>query len=67
VAKGGTPLAGAAVYVWHCTNAGQYSLYGQDVANENYLRGVQESDASGKVTFKTIFPAAYDGRWPHIH
>jgi protocatechuate 3,4-dioxygenase beta subunit len=67
VAKGGTPLAGAAVYAWHCTNDGQYSLYGQDVMNENFLRGVQESDADGKLTFKTIFPAAYDGRWPHIH
>jgi protocatechuate 3,4-dioxygenase beta subunit len=67
VAKGGTPLAGAAVYLWHCTMAGQYSLYDQDVAGENYLRGVQESDAGGKVTFKTIFPAAYSGRWPHMH
>ena len=28
---------------------------------------MQESDADGKVTFKTIFPAAYSGRWPHIH
>ena len=28
---------------------------------------MQESDADGKVTFKTIFPAAYAGRWPHIH
>ena len=67
VAAGGTALAGAAVYIWHCTSDGKYSLYDQDVAGENYLRGVQESDADGKVTFKTIFPAAYDGRWPHIH
>jgi protocatechuate 3,4-dioxygenase beta subunit len=67
VANGGTPLAGAAVYLWHCTMGGQYSLYDQDVAGENYLRGVQESDAGGKVTFTTIFPAAYSGRWPHIH
>jgi protocatechuate 3,4-dioxygenase beta subunit len=67
VAKGGTPLAGAAVYLWHCNIAGQYSMYDQDVAGENYLRGVQESDESGKVTFKTVFPAAYAGRWPHIH
>jgi protocatechuate 3,4-dioxygenase beta subunit len=37
------------------------------VANENYLRGVQETDASGKVTFTSIFPACYSGRWPHIH
>jgi protocatechuate 3,4-dioxygenase beta subunit len=67
VAAGGAPLAGAAVYVWHCDSAGRYSLYDNDISGENYLRGVQESDASGKVTFKTVFPAAYMGRWPHIH
>jgi protocatechuate 3,4-dioxygenase beta subunit len=64
VGGGGKPLTAAAVYLWHCDRAGQYSLYDND---ENYLRGVQESDADGKVTFKTIFPAAYAGRWPHIH
>jgi protocatechuate 3,4-dioxygenase beta subunit len=67
VAGGGGPLAGAAVYLWHCDSAGRYSLYDQEIAGENYLRGVQESGADGKLTFKTIFPAAYDGRWPHIH
>jgi protocatechuate 3,4-dioxygenase beta subunit len=67
VAGGGKPLAGAAVYLWHCDIAGRYSLYDQDVVNENYLRGVQESGDDGKLTFKTIFPAAYAGRWPHIH
>ena len=45
IAGGGAPLAGAAVYLWHCDIAGRYSLYDQEVANENYLRGVQESDA----------------------
>jgi protocatechuate 3,4-dioxygenase beta subunit len=67
VAAGGTPLAGAAVYLWHCNIDGQYSMYDQDVADQNYLRGVQESDADGKVAFTSIFPAAYAGRWPHIH
>ena len=67
VAAGGTPLTGAAVYLWHCDIAGRYSLYDQEIAGENYLRGVQESDGDGKLTFKTIFPAAYMGRWPHIH
>jgi protocatechuate 3,4-dioxygenase beta subunit len=67
VAAGGTPLAGAAVYLWHCDIDGHYSLYDQDVADENYLRGVQESDSDGKVRFTSIFPAAYAGRWPHIH
>ena len=67
VAGGGKPLAGAAVYLWHCNIAGQYSMYDQDVADQNYLRGVQESDGDGKLAFTTIFPAAYAGRWPHIH
>jgi protocatechuate 3,4-dioxygenase beta subunit len=67
VAGGGTPLAGAAVYVWHCNIDGQYSMYDQSVADQNYLRGVQASDTDGKVAFTSIFPAAYAGRWPHIH
>ena len=28
---------------------------------------MQETDANGKLTFQTIFPAAYSGRWPHMH
>jgi protocatechuate 3,4-dioxygenase beta subunit len=67
VAAGGAPLAGAAVYVWHCDVEGRYSMYDEGVAGENYLRGVQESDGKGKVAFASIFPAAYSGRWPHIH
>ncbi len=58
---------GAAVYVWHCDREGRYSLYSQGVESENYLRGVQEADADGWVTFTSIFPAAYQGRWPHVH
>jgi protocatechuate 3,4-dioxygenase beta subunit len=61
------PLAGAAVYIWHCDRDGGYSLYSQGIANENYLRGVQAADSSGVVTFTSIFPACYSGRWPHIH
>ena len=55
------------MYLWHCSREGGYSLYSPEVANENFLRGVQETDANGKVTFKSIFPGAYSGRWPHIH
>ncbi len=62
-----TPLAGAAVYLWHCDREGRYSLYSQGAENENYLRGVQEADGDGRVTFTSIFPACYSGRWPHIH
>ena len=62
VSKSGAPFAGAAVYVWHCDRDGLYSLYSQGATNQNYLRGVQEADANGKVTFTTIFPGAYSGR-----
>jgi len=67
VSDGGTPLKGAAVYLWHCDRDGNYSLYSPAVTSENYLRGVQESDADGRVAFASIYPAAYSGRWPHIH
>jgi protocatechuate 3,4-dioxygenase beta subunit len=66
-AKNNSPLAGGAVYLWHCDREGRYSLYSQGVTNENYLRGVQETDDQGQVKFTTIFPACYAGRWPHIH
>ncbi|MCO4255856.1 intradiol ring-cleavage dioxygenase [Pseudarthrobacter cellobiosi] len=66
-ANGCVPLAGAAVYAWHCDRDGRYSLYDYGLANENYLRGVHEADANGQVTFTSIFPGAYSGRWPHIH
>jgi protocatechuate 3,4-dioxygenase beta subunit len=60
-------LAGYAVYIWHCDRAGLYSLYSSGVTGENYLRGVQVADSSGQLSFTTIFPACYAGRWPHIH
>jgi protocatechuate 3,4-dioxygenase beta subunit len=66
-ANGCSPLAGAAVYLWHCDRDGKYSMYDNSLVNENYLRGVQEADANGQVTFTSIFPGAYSGRWPHIH
>jgi protocatechuate 3,4-dioxygenase beta subunit len=61
------PLAGRAVYMWHCDRPGRYSLYSAGVTNQNYLRGTQEADSSGRVTFTSIFPGCYAGRWPHIH
>jgi protocatechuate 3,4-dioxygenase beta subunit len=67
VSAGGAPLKDAAVYLWHCDRDGRYSLYSAEIAGENYLRGVQASGADGKVAFTSIYPAAYSGRWPHIH
>ncbi|MDC0770446.1 intradiol ring-cleavage dioxygenase [Streptomyces sp. HD] len=63
----GTPKKGAAVYLWHADQDGRYSLYSEGVTEENYLRGVQETDDKGQVTFRSVFPGCYDGRWPHIH
>jgi protocatechuate 3,4-dioxygenase beta subunit len=60
-------LSGYAVYLWHCDRDGNYSLYSSGVTSENYLRGVQASDASGNVAFQTIFPGCYSGRMPHVH
>jgi protocatechuate 3,4-dioxygenase beta subunit len=67
LAHGGAPFEGVAVYVWHCTREGGYSLYSSGITDQNFLRGVQVADADGKVTFTSVFPACYDGRWPHIH
>ncbi|MEV7395636.1 3,4-dioxygenase subunit beta [Aeromicrobium sp. NPDC092404] len=61
------PYEGAAVYLWHCDREGRYSMYDSEIADENYLRGVQAADADGRLTFTSIFPAAYPGRWPHMH
>lgn len=66
-ASGTAPMKGAAVYVWHCDGNGDYSLYATGVEQENYLRGVQVAGADGSVRFSSIYPAAYPGRWPHIH
>lgn len=60
-----TPLSGYAVYLWHCDQDGNYSLYSAPA--ESYLRGVLVSDANGQVTFTTIFPGCYSGRYPHMH
>jgi protocatechuate 3,4-dioxygenase beta subunit len=66
VADNCKPLDGGAVYVWHCDRDGNYSMY-QSASDANYLRGVQPIDENGLVTFTSVFPACYSGRWPHVH
>jgi protocatechuate 3,4-dioxygenase beta subunit len=67
VANGCAAAAGTAVYLWHCTRDGGYSMYSSGIVGENYLRGVQEADSQGVIAFQTIFPGCYDGRMPHVH
>jgi protocatechuate 3,4-dioxygenase beta subunit len=61
------PMPSAAVYLWHCDREGRYSMYSNGVESENYLRGVQVAGEDGTVTFASIFPGCYSGRWPHVH
>jgi len=61
------PLAGYAMYLWHCNQNGDYSMYSAATVEEDYLRGVQVADANGKLTFTTVYPGCYLGRWPHTH
>lgn len=67
VNNGYAPLAGYALYAWHCDRDGNYSMYSNGVTAEDYLRGVQQADGDGVITFTSIFPGCYAGRWPHIH
>ena len=61
------PLTNAGIYLWHCNQAGQYSMYSQGVTNETFCRGIQPTDSNGTATFTSVWPGAYSGRWPHIH
>lgn len=67
LANSGVPFAGVAVYAWHCTADGGYSMYSSGLEDVTYLRGVQVADAEGRVSFTSVFPGCYAGRWPHIH
>lgn len=64
------PLAGAVVDVWHCDAAGVYSGVsdpGFDTSGQQFLRGYQVTDGSGRAQFTTIYPGWYPGRTVHIH
>lgn len=66
------PLVGAAVYVWHCSRDGAYSMYASrmssgDFTEATWLRGVQVTDSDGVVAFDSVLPGRYPGRATHIH
>jgi protocatechuate 3,4-dioxygenase beta subunit len=78
--KSCSPLANAAVDIWHCDARGYYSgvsandpgpdtdpeIAAQAVEQE-FLRGIQITDANGLAEFDTIYPGWYIGRTIHIH
>ncbi len=65
------PAANVQVDLWHCDAAGDYSdVSGNGQANtlgQDFLRGYQVSNSTGKTTFTTIYPGWYNGRTAHIH
>ncbi len=66
-ANGYAAMAGVAVYAWHCDAQGRYSMYSPGVEDENYLRGVQPTDAERHGDLHHGLPGLLPGRWPHIH
>jgi protocatechuate 3,4-dioxygenase beta subunit len=60
------PLTDVNVEIWQCDATGNYSQYGSERA-QTYLRGIQTTNASGQVTFTTVYPGWYQGRATHIH
>ena len=65
----GRPLAGAAVEIWQCDEAGNYHHPGNrgEAAREFQGFGRVLADAQGRYRFRTIRPSPYVGRTPHIH
>lgn len=61
-----TKLSGAMVDVWHCDALGVYSDV-NGARGQKFLRGFQNTDASGSAKFTTIYPGWYQGRAVHIH
>ncbi|KAF2730039.1 extracellular dioxygenase-like protein [Polyplosphaeria fusca] len=70
------PVPQAYLEIWHCNSTGVYSGVAangngnfNDTSNLNatFLRGVQQSDDVGVVTFDTLVPGHYTGRTNHIH
>ncbi len=63
-----SPIRDAVADIWHCDAGGLYSGYGSEgTAGERFLRGVQVTDANGRVEFDTIYPGFYRGRTIHVH
>jgi protocatechuate 3,4-dioxygenase beta subunit len=65
----GKPLAGAQVEIWQCDESGHYHHPGDGGRADPAFQGFGRvaADAQGAWRFRTIRPAPYSGRTPHIH
>ncbi len=71
-----TPVEGVVVDIWHCAPNGLYSgadtpqictTGDQEARDSEWFRGLQVSDADGRVDFDSCMPGWYPGRAVHIH
>jgi protocatechuate 3,4-dioxygenase, beta subunit len=65
----GRPVAGAQVEIWQCDEAGHYHHPRDGGRADKAFQGFGKVvvGADGQYRFRTIRPAAYTGRTPHIH
>jgi protocatechuate 3,4-dioxygenase, beta subunit len=65
----GVPLSGAVVEIWQCDHAGHYHHPGDGGRADPTFQGYGRVSVGrdGRYRFRTIKPAPYSGRTPHIH
>lgn len=65
----GRPVVGAQVEIWQCDHAGHYHHPGDGGKADNRFQGFGRYTvaADGLYRFRTMRPAPYSGRTPHIH
>ncbi len=65
----GRPVAGAQVEIWQCDEAGHYHHPADRGKADPAFQGFGRvtAGADGLYRFRTIRPAPYSGRTPHIH
>lgn len=55
----GRPVVGAAVDVWQADAEGLYDVQRPELGNERRARGRLQTDAAGRLSFRSIVPTAY--------
>ena len=67
--RSGRPLRDAVVEIWQCDQQGHYHHPGDGGRADPAFQGFGRASAgsNGEYRFRTIKPAKYSGRTPHIH
>ncbi len=65
----GTPLAGGVIEIWQCDQDGHYHHPGDGNKADRAFQGFGQVTLGkdGRYRFRTLKPAPYSGRTPHIH